>query len=92
MIRTKTGLHRLPFEKVKILEYIFNQSGIMQDSLEERMQGANNAWWRDVKIYRSKDAPWRIDAEECWTRSTAHFVLEAHIVLVGERSWTELKV
>ena len=28
--------------------------------LEERMQSANKAWWRDVKFYRSKDVPWRI--------------------------------
>ena len=24
------------------------------------MQNANKAWWRDVKIYRSKDVPWRV--------------------------------
>ena len=29
------------------------------DGIEERMQSANKAWWRDVKIYRSKDKPWR---------------------------------
>ena len=24
------------------------------------MQSANKAWWRDVKVCRSKDVPWRI--------------------------------
>ena len=57
----RTGLHKLPFEKkFKILGYTFNQVGRMQDSLDERMQSANKASWRDVKIYRSKDVSWRI--------------------------------
>ena len=53
-ISTRTGQHRILFKKkLKILGYIFNQSGRTQDSLEERMQSASKAWWRDVKIYRS---------------------------------------
>ena len=45
-IRTETGLHKLPFSSL----YTFNQAGRTQDSLNK---------WRDVKIYRSKDVPWR---------------------------------
>ena len=60
-IRTTIGLHNLPFEKkFKILGYTFNQAGRMQDSLDERMQSASTAWWRNVKIYRSNDVPQRV--------------------------------
>ena len=37
--------------------------GKMQDSLEERMQSANKAWWRNVKICRCKDVQCRV---KCW--------------------------
>ena len=56
-IRTTTGLHKLPFEKFKIPGCTFKQAGRTQDSQELRMQTANKAWWRDVKIDRSKDVP-----------------------------------
>ena len=81
-MRTRTGLHQLPFEeKFKILGHIFNQAGRTQDSLEERMQSANKAWWRDVKIYRSKDVPWRV---KC-------MVMLEHVYSVfcfGSESWS----
>ena len=37
-----------------------NRQGKAHDAFEERMQSANKAWWKDVKIYRSKDVPCRI--------------------------------
>ena len=49
--------------------YTFNQAGRMQDCLEERMQNANKFRWRDAKIYRNKDVPWRV---KCW-RKVEHF-------------------
>ena len=59
-IGTRTGQHCVRFKKnFKILGYTFNQAGQTQDYVEERMQSANKAWWRDVTIYRSKDVPWR---------------------------------
>ena len=30
------------------------------DVIEERMLSANEALWRDILVYRSKDVPWRI--------------------------------
>ena len=54
-ISTVTGEHRLPFEKIQDSEMYLLPAGEMQDSLEERMQRANKAWWRDAKNYRSKD-------------------------------------
>ena len=46
-IMTRTGVHKLPFEKkFKILGYTFNQARRTQDNLEKRMQSANKAWWQ----------------------------------------------
>ena len=51
MIRIRTGMYTLPFEKkFKILGYTFNQA--------RRLQSANKVWWRDLKICRSKGVPW----------------------------------
>ena len=30
------------------------------DAIEERMQSANKAHWRDIQVYKSKDVPLRI--------------------------------
>ena len=52
---TKTRSQRFPFEdKFKILGFTMNRQGKTHKCLEERMQSANKAWWRDGKIYRSK--------------------------------------
>ena len=71
-------------EKFKILGFTMNRQGKTHECLEERMQSANKAWWRDGKIYRSKDVPWRV---KCgwWNMSTASFFFwEVKIVLVPE--------
>ena len=61
IIRTAARENRLPFlTKFKILGHCFHCEGKMQDCVEERMQCANKARWRNVKIYRSKDVPWRV--------------------------------
>ena len=45
-----------------------NRQGKALDAIEERMQSANKASWRDILVYRSKDVPWRItSAEDWWT-------------------------
>ena len=36
-----------------------NRQGKTHECLEEGMEAANKAWWRDTKIYRSKDVSWR---------------------------------
>ena len=92
MIMTRKGMHQFSFEHFLILVYIFNPAGKMQESLEERMQSANKAWWRDAKIYQSKDVPWGITEKEQWNKSTACFVLSAKVghgaeLLWAERSW-----
>ena len=76
---TRTRLHKLPFEKkFKILGHTFDQARRTQDSLEERMQSENTAWWRDVKSYRSNDVPWRI---KC--RRMVEQILQC-VLVVGE--------
>ena len=35
-------------------------SGKTCDAVEERMQSANKAFWKDIKIFKSKDVLWRI--------------------------------
>ena len=37
-----------------------NRQGETLDAIEERMQSANKAFWRDILVYRSGDVPWRI--------------------------------
>ena len=62
---TKTRSRRFPVEeKFKILGFTMNRQGKTHECLEERMQSANKAWWRDGKIYRSKDVPWRVKCGE----------------------------
>ena len=60
-IDSMTGRHRFLFEdEFKILGCSMNRQGKTHEGLAERMQSVNKAWWKDVKIYRSKDVPWRV--------------------------------
>ena len=57
-----TGLmYKFPCEeKFQILGCAMNRQGTTLDAIEERMQSANKANWRDILVYRSKDVPSRI--------------------------------
>ena len=60
-IDTKTGRHRFLFEEhFKILGCTMNRQRKTHECQEERMQCANKAWRKEVKIYRSKDVPCRV--------------------------------
>ena len=37
-----------------------NHQGKTCDAVEERMQSANKAFWKDSVIYKSKDVPWKV--------------------------------
>ena len=37
-----------------------NRKGKAHDAIEERMEYAYKAWWRDVNTFRSKDVLWKI--------------------------------
>ena len=57
------------FSKIKkVSRFLVTQVGRTQDCLEERMRNADKAWWRNVKIYRSEDVPWRgLGVKLSWT-------------------------
>ena len=52
--------------------------------MEERMQSANKACWKDVKIYRSKDVPWRV---KC--RRMVEIVYSVFCFGIDNRSWSQ---
>ena len=58
--RHKQGCTSFPLRKLQKLRYIFNPASKSQESLEELMQNTNKAWWRDARVYRSKDVPRRV--------------------------------
>ena len=37
-----------------------NRHGKTCDAVEERMQSANKAFWKDIVIYKSKYVPWKV--------------------------------
>ena len=43
-----------------------NRQGKTCAAVEERMQLANRAFGKDIKIYKSKDVPWRIKVNGWW--------------------------
>ena len=46
------GKHTPPLaDEFRILGHLFSRDGRMQISLEERMQSANKAWWRETRRY-----------------------------------------
>ena len=61
--KVRIGSHST--KSFKILGYIFNPAGEMQESLAGRMQSASKAWWRDAKIQESKNVACRL----VWNRS-----------------------
>ena len=59
LIATNGLMYKFPFEeKFKILGCAINRQGKTLDAIEERMQSANKAYWRDIQVHKSKDAPW----------------------------------
>ena len=56
-----------------------NRLGKAHEGIEEGMQSANKAWWRDVMIYRSQDVPWSEGEKGGGTRLQRLFASEAKI-------------
>ena len=40
-----------------------NRQGQSHDAIEERMQRANEAFWKDVLTHKSKDVPWKVKCQ-----------------------------
>ena len=69
-----------------------NRQEKAHEGVEERMQSANKAWWRDVKIYRSEDVHrGERSAEGWWNTSVASFLLEVKIGPGARKVSTESK-
>ena len=61
---TSTGCYKFPFQdKFKILGCAMNRQGKTYDAVEERMQSANKAFWKDILFCISKDVPWMIKCQ-----------------------------
>ena len=84
-ISIDTERHRFTFEEqFKILGCAMNRQGKTHDAIEERMQSANKAYWKDVMIYKSKDVPWKI---KC--RRLGNHVYAVLSFGSENRTWTE---
>ena len=60
LVATNGLMYKFPFEeKFKIVRCAMNKQGKSLDAIEERMQSANEAFWKDILIYR-RNVPWRI--------------------------------
>ena len=64
ILGTSQGCCKFQFEEeFEILGCMMNRRGKTCDAVEEGMQSANKAFWKDIKIYTSKDIPWRIKCQ-----------------------------
>ena len=71
---TTSGCYTFPFEnKFKILSRAMNRQGKTYDALEERMQSATKAFWKDSLIFKSKDVPWKIKCQRLVDHVNAEF-------------------
>ena len=56
ILGTSTGCYKFPFEDTfKILGCAMGRQVNACDAVEERMQSANRAFWKDILKYKSKD-------------------------------------
>ena len=61
---TSKGCYNFSFEDTfKMLGSTLNRQGKTCDAVEERMQSANKAFWKDSVIYESKDLPWKVKCQ-----------------------------
>ena len=70
-------------DKFKILGCAMNRQGKTFDAVEERMQSADKAIWKDILIYRSKDVPWKTTCQRLVDHVYAFFAFD-----IENWSWT----
>ena len=82
---TSKGCYKFPFEdEFKVLVCGKNRQGKTCDAVEERMQSANKAFWKDIMIFKSKDVPWKVKCQR----------LVDHVYAVktfGSENWSWMK-
>ena len=64
ILGTSKGCYKFPFEdEFRILGCMMKRQGKTCDAVEERMQAATKAFWKDIKIFKSKYVPWRMKCQ-----------------------------
>ena len=77
ILGTPKGCYKIPFEgEFRLLGCMMNRQGKICEAVEDRMQTANKALWKDIKIYQSKDVPWRKNVNDWWIACTPFSPLE----------------
>ena len=59
----------------------YESSRERHDAVEERMQSAKKAFWKDILIYKSKDVPWKIKCQRLVDNVCAVFAF-------GSENWS----
>ena len=64
LLGTWKGCYKFPCEdEFRILACAMNRQGRTCGAVEERMQSAKKAFWKDIMIYKSKDVPWKVKCQ-----------------------------
>ena len=88
ILGTSKGCYNFPFEdEFRILGCMMSRQEKTCDAVEERMQSANKASWKDIKIYRSKDVPWRFKCQRLVDHVYAVFTFEVKLGRGHSRHW-----
>ena len=88
IVGTSTGCCKFPFEDTfKILGCAMNRQGKTCDAVEERMQSANKAFWKDSLTFKSKDVPWKVKCQRLVGHVCAIFAFGSE-----NWSWTQRTV
>ena len=83
---TTSGCHKFPFgEKFKILGYALNRQGKSHDAIEEIMQSAHEAFWKDILKNRKQRCSVEGEASKTVDHVYAVFAFGSE-----NRSWTVL--
>ena len=81
ILGTSTGCCKFPFEDTfKILGCAMDRQWKTYDAVEERMQSANKACWKDILMYKSKNVR---NVQDWWNHVYAASALESE-----NWSWT----
>ena len=85
---TTSGCCKFPFEdKFKILGCAMNRDGKTYDAVEERMQSANKAFWKDILVKKTKIYHGRLNVKGWWTTSTQSLRFEMKSCREPYRRW-----
>ena len=79
---TTSGCYKFRFEdEFKILGCAMNRQGKSHDAIEERMQSANKAFWKNILKNQSKDVAWKVKCQRLVDHVCAVFAF-------GSENWS----